>query len=54
MVRNYDNSDCSLKNNLTVSFIIIFSTLSFPIYSGVSVLQKTADGVNNDDRKSFS
>ena len=31
MVWNYRNADCSLKNKLIMSFVIIFGTLSFSI-----------------------
>jgi len=31
MVLNYQNADCSLKNNFIVLFSITFGTLSFPI-----------------------
>jgi len=37
VVWNYQNADCSLKNKLIVSFVIIFGTLSFPMYSNVAV-----------------
>ena len=33
MVWNYQNADCSLKNKFIVSFMIIFYTFSFPIYT---------------------
>jgi len=31
MVSKYQNADCSLKNKFSVSFIIIFGTLSCPV-----------------------
>ena len=31
MVLNYQNADCSLKNKVIVSCVIIFRTLSFPV-----------------------
>jgi len=32
MVGNYQNVDCSLQNKFIVTFMIIFGTLSFPIF----------------------
>ena len=34
MVLNYQNADCSLRKN-TVSLVIIFGTISFPICLGL-------------------
>jgi len=38
MVWNYQNADCSLKNNFIVLFIIVFGTLSFPVFQQKSAV----------------
>jgi len=40
MVRNYQNADCSLRNEFIVSFIKIFGTLMSPVGNALTAFAK--------------
>ena len=54
MVWHYQNAHCSLKNNFIVLFIIIFGTISFPVYLGVSIKLRLVTDTDRQTRMTIA